>query len=190
MGDRVLGLAASDHLCRSFPQWDAGKLSRGLARLVSSFSIHEAAQRLQLGRYLRLGPGEEKTGGREKKRLLADAFEAVVGAIYLDAGFEAATVFLCRTLILPALAGDRQELDRADYKSALQELLQQTGVAPVEYRVRNEWGPDHQKTFEIEVWHGGQLLASSERNRSGRGGGGGGGGGAEQTAARAGAAGS
>ena len=70
LGDRVLGLVASEQLFASFPQWDAGKLSKGLARLVSASSLYAAAQRLELGRYLRLGPGEEKTGGREKKRLL------------------------------------------------------------------------------------------------------------------------
>ncbi len=79
LGDRVLGLVASEQLCRLFPHWDAGKLSKGLARLVSASSIHTAAMRLDLGAYLRLGPGEEKTGGREKKRLLADAYEAIVG---------------------------------------------------------------------------------------------------------------
>lgn len=162
LGDRVLGLVASEHLCRSFPDWDAGKLSRGLGRLVSGVSIYAAAQRLHLGRYLRLGPGEEKTGGREKKRLLADAYEAIVGAIYLDAGIESAAQFLCRTLILPALSGDTHGLEHADHKSRLQESLQRRGLVPVEYRVRNETGPEHQKMFEVEVWHDGQLLSSSE----------------------------
>ena len=104
LGDRILGLVASEQLYLSFPDWDAGKLSKGLARLVSGASIHAAARRLNLGAYLRLGPGEEKTGGREKQRLLADAYEAVVGAIYLDKGLEASAAFLRRTLLDPALA--------------------------------------------------------------------------------------
>ncbi len=162
LGDRVLGLVVSEKLCRSFPDWDAGKLSKGLARLVSAASIHSAAQRLNLGRHLRLGPGEEKTGGREKRRILADAFEAVVGAIYLDAGLPAVTSFLHRTLLDPALAGEREALERPDHKSALQEWLQQRGLTSVEYRVRNESGPEHQKIFEVEVWHSGQKLSSSE----------------------------
>src|SRR6202167_6428047 len=83
LGDRVLGLVASEKLCRTFPDWDSGNLSKGLARLVSASSIHSAAQRLCLGPHLRLGPGEEKTGGREKKRLLADAFEAILRALSL-----------------------------------------------------------------------------------------------------------
>ena len=162
LGDRVLGLVVSEQLVDWFPQWDAGKLSKGLARLVSSSSIHPVARRLKLGDYLRLGPGEEKTGGREKQRLLADAFEAVVGAIYLDAGLPAAANFLRRTLLEPALAGGVEGLERPDHKSALQEWLQQRGLGIVDYRVRKESGPEHRKMFEVEVWHGGQRLSASE----------------------------
>jgi ribonuclease III len=162
LGDRVLGLVASERLCRSFPDWDAGKLSRGLAKLVSALSIHGASQRLNLGRYLRIGLGEEKTGGREKKRLLADAYEAVVGAIYLDAGLEPAASFLERSLLGPALSTQVHSLEQPDHKSALQEWLQRRGLASVEYRIRNESGPDHQKTFEVEVWQAGQRLSESQ----------------------------
>jgi ribonuclease-3 len=162
LGDHVLGLVASELLCQSFPDWDAGKLSRGLARIVSAPSIYAAARRLNLGSHLRLGAGEEKTGGREKKRLLVDAYEAIVGAIYLDAGLLTAGAFLRRTLIDPALADKVQGLERADHKSALQEWLQQRGLGPVQYHVRNESGPDHQKTFEVEVRHAGRRLSASE----------------------------
>lgn len=162
LGDRVLGLVVSEHLFQSFPDWDAGQLSKGLARLVSASSIHAAAKRLNLGGHLRLGPGEEKTGGREKKRLLADAYEAIVGAIYRDAGLPAAAAFLRRTLIDPALERDSQGLERSDYKSTLQEWLQQRALGTAEYRVHRESGPDHQKVFEVEVWHGGRKLSSSE----------------------------
>jgi ribonuclease III len=162
LGDRVLGLVAGEHLLVSFPHWDAGKLSKGLARLVSASSIHAAAQRLQLGHHLRLGPGEEKTGGREKKRLLADAYEAIVGAIYIDAGIAAAASFLRRSLLDPALEGGVEGLERPDHKSALQEWLQQRGHGTAAYRIRNESGPEHQKTFEVEVWHSGRKLSASE----------------------------
>jgi ribonuclease-3 len=162
LGDRVLGLVASEYLCRNFPEWDAGKLSKGLARLVSASSVHTASRRLKLGSHLRLGPGEEKTGGREKKRLLADAYEAVLGAIYLDAGLAVATGFLERTLLAPAMAGQVEGLERPDHKSALQEWLQQRGLGAVTYRVHNESGPEHQKTFEVEVWHAGKKLSGSE----------------------------
>src|SRR6202049_3921783 len=162
LGDRVLGLGASELLCQSFPDWNAGDLSKGLARIVSAPSIYAAAQRLNLGCHLRLGPGEEKTGGREKKRLLVDAYEAIVGAIYLDAGLGAARAFLQRTLIEPALADAVEGLERPDHKAALQEWLQQRGLGAVEYQIRNESGPEHQKTFEVEVWHAGPRLSGSE----------------------------
>lgn len=161
LGDRVLGLVASERLFRAFPDWDSGKLSKGLARIVSEPSIHEAACALNLGAYLRIGPGEEKTGGREKKRLLADAYEAIVGAIYMDAGLAAASDFLDRTLVQPALANQLDSLDRGDYKSVLQEWLQQRSLGVAEYRLRGESGPEHQKTFEVELWHAGKLLASA-----------------------------
>ena len=162
LGDRVLGLVASEQLLDLFPHWDAGKLSKGLAKLVSASSIHGVARHLKLGHHLRLGTGEEKTGGREKTRLLADAYEAIVGAIYLDAGLAAAASFLRRTLLEPALAGGVEGLERPDHKSALQEWLQRRGLGIVAYRVRRETGPEHQKTFEVEVWHGGRRLSSSE----------------------------
>jgi len=162
LGDRVLGLVASEALCGVFPAWDSGSLSKGLSRLVSASSIHGAARRLGLGGYLRIGPGEEKTGGREKKRLLADAYEAIVGAIYLDAGLKAAAGFLHRTLLEPALDGRGEGLESPDHKSALQEWLQRRGLGPVEYRVRSESGPEHRKMFEVEVWLSGKRMAASE----------------------------
>jgi ribonuclease III len=161
LGDRVLGLVASERLFRAFPDWDSGKLSKGLARIVSEASIHGVACALNLGAHLRMGPGEEKTGGREKKRLLADAYEAVVGAIYMDAGLGAASDFVDRTLLAPALANHLEGLERSDYKSALQEWLQQRSLGVAEYRLRRESGPEHQKIFEVDVWHAGRLLASA-----------------------------
>lgn len=163
LGDRVLGLVTSEHLCLTFADWDAGKLSKGLARLVSAASVHAAARRLTLGSFLRLGPGEEKTGGREKKRLLADAYEAILGAIYLDAGLAVAADFLRRTLLDPALSGhdSDQGFAATDHKSALQEWLQRRNLGKAEYRVGRESGPDHQKMFEVEVWQAGRRLSSS-----------------------------
>jgi len=128
---------------------------------VSATSLHAAAKKLKLGHFLRLGPGEEKTGGRDKKRLLADAYEAILAAIYLDAGLAAASAFLRRTVLDPALSGHGEGLERADHKSALQEWLQQRARSPVEYRIRSESGPEHQKVFEVEVWHGGERLSAS-----------------------------
>jgi ribonuclease III len=162
LGDRVLGLVVSVYLLTAFPDWDAGMLSKGEARLVSASSLLTAAQSIGLGRHLRLGPGEEKTGGREKPNLLADAYEAVVAAIYLDAGLEAAAGFIGRSLLEPAFAGKAGLLNQADHKSALQEWLQQRGICRAEYRVVNESGPDHRKVFVIEVWLENRRLAAAE----------------------------
>src|ERR1700721_4821787 len=161
LGDRVLGLVASEELCRTFPEWDCGKLSKGLGRAVSASPIYAAAKQFRLGDHLRLGPGEEKTGGRDKKRLLADAYEAILAAIYLDAGLAAAASFLQRTVLDPVLSGHGEGLERADHKSALQEWLQQRAPPPGEYPIRSESGPEHQKVFEVEVWHGGERLSVS-----------------------------
>lgn len=161
LGDRVLGLVACERLCRDFPGWETGKLAKALARMVSASSLHAAALRLNLGAHLRLGAGEEKSGGRQKRRVLADAYEAVAAAIYLDGGLEAAASFVNRTLLDPALLGESEDLGLPDHKSALQEWLQERGLSAVEYRVRGETGPEHCKTFEVEVWHAGRMLASS-----------------------------
>jgi ribonuclease III len=159
LGDRVLGLLVAERLCDLYPEWEAGKLSKGLARLVNASTIQVAAKRLRLGEHLRLGAGEEKTGGRDKKRLLSDAYEAVLGAIYLDGGLAAAGEFAHRTLLVPAMKAEVDTLERSDYKSALQEWLQERGWDVVEYRLADEAGPDHQKTFEVEVWHKGKQLS-------------------------------
>ncbi len=159
LGDRVLGLVVSDRLCHLYPAWDAGQLSKGLARLVNADTIQVAARRLKLGEHLRLGPGEEKTGGRDKKRLLSDAYEAVLGAIYLDGGLAHAAEFAERTLLVPVMKAEVEALERSDHKSALQEWLQERGMDVVEYRLTDAAGPDHQKTFEVEVWHEGKQLS-------------------------------
>jgi ribonuclease III len=162
LGDAVLELLTSEYLLNTFPDWNEGQLSKSRARLVNAHSLETAARRLQLGDHLRLGRGEEKTGGRDKQTLLADAFEAVLAAVYLDAGLPAAREMLRRTLFEQALDGGDERIDESDRKSALQELLQARGQTPAEYRVAGESGPDHQKTFQIEVWVGGGRLASAE----------------------------
>ncbi|MFZ0036310.1 MAG: ribonuclease III [Candidatus Acidiferrales bacterium] len=161
-GDRVIGLAVSEYLLKTFPDWDAGKLSKAHSRLVSGTSIRSAAEAIAIGRHLRLGRGEEMTGGREKQSLLADAYEAVVAAIYLDAGLHAASEFIRRTLLEPALKGAEGPLHVSDHKSALQEWVQQHALGRVDYRVRKESGPDHKKLFEVEAWLDGERLAASE----------------------------
>ncbi len=161
LGDAVLGLVVSEFLLQSFPDWNAGQLSQRKARLVSAPYLHQAARRMQLGNYLFLGRGEEKTGGREKETVLADAYEAIVAAVYLDAGLAAAKAFVQRTLLESELA-EQALHGTPDAKSALQEFLQARGKRPAEYRVIHESGPDHRKMFHVEVLVEGKPLAQDE----------------------------
>src|SRR3979490_517309 len=162
LGDAVLELLTSEYLLEAFPDWTEGQLSKSRARLVNARSLEAAARRLLLGDHLRLGRGEEKTGGREKHTLLADAFEAVVAAVYLDGGLGAAREVLRKVLFQQALEERGERISESDRKSALQELLQGRGQATAEYRVVGESGPDHQKVFQIEVWIGGEGRATGE----------------------------
>src|SRR5690348_12860076 len=142
LGDAVLELLASEYLLAAFPEWSEGQLSKSRARIVNAGSLEAAARRLRLGEHLRLGRGEEKTAGREKPALLANAFEAVVAAVYLDAGLQAARDMLRRTLFDFTLEEGGENLAEADRKSALQEYLQGRGQSPAEYRLVGETGPD------------------------------------------------
>jgi ribonuclease III len=162
LGDAVLELLTSENLLVAFPEWSEGQLSKSRARIVNAGSLEAAARRLRLGEHLRLGRGEEKSGGREKQTLLADAFEAVVAAVYLDGGLGAAREVLQRVLFEQALEERGERISESDRKSALQELLQGQGRAPAEYRVAGESGPDHQKVFQIEVWIDGERMATGE----------------------------
>ena len=162
LGDAVLELVTREYLVSKFPDWDEGQLSKSRTRLVNAKSLEAAARRLAIGDHLRLGRGEEKTGGRQKQTLLADAFEALVAAIYLDGGLEAAREVLRKALFEQALEERGDRMAESDRKSALQELLQGRGLPPASYRLAAETGPDHQKKFQIEVWASGKLLASGE----------------------------
>jgi ribonuclease-3 len=162
LGDAVLELLASEYLLTTFPEWNEGQLSKSRARIVNAGSLEAAARRLRLGEHLRLGRGEEKTGGREKQTLLADAFEAVVAAVYLDAGLGPAREVLRRVLFEQALEERGERIAESDRKSALQEYLQGRGRSPAEYRLAGESGPDHQKMFLLEVWVDGEYMATGE----------------------------
>lgn len=162
LGDAVLQLLASEYLLANFPEWSEGQLSKSRARIVNAGSLEAAARRLRLGDYLKLGRGEEKTGGREKQTLLADAFEAVVAGVYLDAGLGPAREVLRRALFEQALEERGERIAESDRKSALQEFLQGRGRPPAEYRLAGESGPDHQKIFMIDVWVEGERMARGE----------------------------
>jgi len=151
LGDAILNFIVSVRLAETFPDSTEGKLSRARARLVAADHLARVAASLRLGDYLRLGRGEEKTGGRNKVNLQVDALEAMIAALYRDGGLDAARRFI-ETFVLPEDFGERgDDLFSADYKSALQEFLQAEKAAPAEYRVVEEAGPEHQKTFTVEA---------------------------------------
>lgn len=158
LGDAVLGIITTEELFRRFPQFTEGQLSKLRAHLVSKNHLIHVAEQLQLGRYLRLGRGEEKSGGRNKAALLVDALEAVIGAVYLDSGLEPARTFVLQRIVLPELeefVSTGRAARVTDYKSALQESLQAASRPQPAYVLVKESGPEHQKTFTIEA----RLLA-------------------------------
>ena len=164
LGDAILGFVISEELVRRFPQHGEGKLSRLKAHLVSANHLNEAAHRLEVGRYLRLGRGEELSGGRDKRTLITDALEALIAAIYLDGGLEPA-----RRLIVEHVTCGGLELiesqfaaSQLDYKTALQELARARKLAQPRYIIVRERGPEHSKTFTIEVRIGKELSAQAD----------------------------
>jgi ribonuclease-3 len=159
LGDAVLTLVVSESLLAGFPAWREGQLSKARASLVNASALAEAARRLGLGAHLRLGRGEEKTGGREKPSILADAYEAVVAAVFLDGGLEAAHAFVERSLLSASLLGQMDQLGEPDHKSRLQEMIQARGWPSPDYRIVAETGPDHRKVFEVEVRVAGRASA-------------------------------
>jgi len=161
LGDAVLGFVIADVLFREFPEFDEGEKSKTKATLVSTPALARQAERLQLGEHLLLGRGEEKTGGRRKQALLADGYEALIAAIYLDGGVEAARAFIVREFA-PLIADVRRHgVTGQDYKSALQELLQARDLPLPEYRLVATLGPDHRKQFQVEVAVRGEALAEA-----------------------------
>ncbi len=148
LGDGVLGALTAEWLYERFPELPEGELSKLKAALVAEQSLSEHATRLGLGDLLRLGVGEERSGGRKKPSLLADAMEAVFGALWLDGGVEAVRGPVRR--LLEAAVAARNDLPQRDYKTRLQEVVQAKGWERPIYRVIEEQGPDHDKTFVIE----------------------------------------
>jgi ribonuclease-3 len=161
LGDAVLGLVVAHALFEQYPDYTEGQKSKIKAQIVSTSSLAQHAEHLRLGDHLILGRGEEKTGGRFKQALLADAYEALLAAIYLDGGLEAATRFLRRELRDAIDQGAVQNFVGRDYKSALQERLQALGRPLPEYRVSGEAGPDHRKVFSVEVVVDGEVLGAA-----------------------------
>ncbi len=164
LGDAVLGFVMADLVFHEFPFTDEGLKSKIKASLVSAVALARVAEGLELGVYVRLGRGEEKTGGRRKPALLADACEALIAALYLDGGMETARAFIVREfgpLLDAARREDAAASVHGDFKSALQERLQARRQLLPEYRTTGEVGPDHDKMFEVEVRVGGVHLAAA-----------------------------
>jgi ribonuclease-3 len=159
LGDAVLGLAVSDFLFRNYPRHDEGELTKMRAALVCEPSLARVARDMELGYCLNMGKGEERSGGRERPSILADAFEALLAAVYIDQGLMAASNLALRFLA-PVLKDVLEgRLDR-DYKTELQEIAQQQGCEQVQYKIIREEGPDHHKTFTAGVFYKGELAGT------------------------------
>jgi ribonuclease-3 len=157
LGDSVLGLVVNEHLFREYPQDREGHLTQMKSLLVSKPILSVKARDMHIGQYLFMSPGEEESGGRDRSSILADAFEAVIGAIYLDGGMEAARAFIENRLMSGAreILRDRNHIN---YKSMLQELVQSEKKIHPQYRVTSEDGPDHEKVFTVAVLVGKSVL--------------------------------
>lgn len=174
LGDAVVGLVLTEHLIRSYPDLAEGPLTRLRARFVSRQHLGRVGQRLSFGDYLHLGKGEERSGGRRKVAILANAVEALIAAVYLDGGLEPAAR-VTRDLVLDEklemLAAEaRSGKGVSDHKSALQEYFQAHGMGQPRYVITSENGPDHRKTFVVAVENqhaatGDQALASAAGSR-------------------------
>src|SRR5260370_15197736 len=162
LGDSVLGFVVSAWLLERFPDLSEGKLSKMKAHLVSESRLVELAETLDLGSYILLNRGEEKTGGRQKRALLADAYEALIGVLYVDGGIAVAEKFLRRELREKLSVIDLYSMIGGDYKSALEEKLQALGGSGPDYAVVEVLGPDHRRTFRVELRIGGSALSMGE----------------------------
>ncbi len=162
LGDAILGFVISDLIFQQIPLSTEGELSKIKAHLVSAKNLIQFADRLELGRFLRLSHGEEKTGGRTKKALQVDAFEAVIAAIYLDGGIEAARDFIQREFGPSLQDVGSHSFTSPDHKSRLQERLHQLNQTEPTYVLVEESGPDHRKYFVVQVISGNEMLAQGE----------------------------
>ena len=173
LGDSILGMVTAEYLYRNFPDRPEGDLTRMRADMVCERSLAQVAERIDLGKHLLLGNGEETGGGRKRDSILADAVESVIAACFLDGGMEPARAFI-NTFVLTNVPV--KKLQNVDYKTALQELVQQKKNQVLSYALVGESGPDHDKHFEVQVSLNGTVVGSGEGKSKKR---------AEQDAARA-----
>ena len=165
LGDAVLGLVVSDLLCSRYPTLTEGEMSKLKSFLVSADTLARLADELGLGQFILLGRGEEKTAGREKSSILANAMEALIAALYIDGGLEQAGDFIL-DLVLPLISDvTEQPHPVRDFKSALQELVQADGMPLPRYEVVGEDGPDHDKVFQVRVQVGVEVAIGHGRTK-------------------------
>ena len=155
LGDSILGMVVAEHLYRNFPNRPEGELTRMRADMVCERSLADVAERIGLGSHLLLGHGEERFGGRNRASILADAVESLIAAAFLDGGMEAARRFIERFILTDVPV---KKLHNVDYKTALQELVQQKKDQTITYTLTGESGPDHDKQFQVEVSLNGTVV--------------------------------
>ena len=173
LGDSVLGMLVADYLYRTFPDRPEGELTRMRADMVCEHTLATAANRIGLGEHLLLGHGEEQGGGRSRESILADAMESVIAASFLDGGLEAALKIVKQFILVEVPV---KKLHNADYKTSLQELVQQKKNQVLSYAMVGQSGPDHDKKFDVEVSLNGRVVGKGSGSSKKR---------AEQMAARA-----
>ena len=173
LGDSILGMLVADHLYRTFPQRPEGELTRMRADMVCERTLAKVAHQIGLGSHLLLGKGEEQGGGRSRDSILADAVESVIAACYLDGGMAAAVSFVQKFILVNVPV---TKLQNTDYKTALQELVQQKKNQVISYKLVGESGPDHDKQFVVELSLNGKVIGTGHGSSKKR---------AEQDAARA-----
>ena len=173
LGDSVLGMLVAEYLYRTFPNRPEGELTRMRADMVCEQTLAAAANRIGIGEHLLLGHGEEQGGGRKRNSILADAMESVIAACFLDGGIEAALKVVQRFILVEV---PLKKMNNADYKTQLQELVQQKKNQVLSYALVGQSGPDHDKQFEVDVALNGNVVGSGTGSSKKR---------AEQDAARA-----
>ena len=161
LGDSVLSIIVSTYMYNNFPELAEGQLTKLRAHLVCEYSLFEYAKKIHLGDYLQLGRGEDFTGGRERPSILADAFESVLGAIYLDQGMDVARTYLLG-LMQPEIDYICRHGIFNDYKTRLQEYLQRDGEVEITYRLLGSSGPEHNKMFTSEVIFAGKVIGAGQ----------------------------
>ncbi len=161
LGDSVLGVIVSRYIFDNFPDLPEGKLTKMRAAVVCERSLWECAVNIDLGKYLILGNGEEHMGGRTRMSILADAFEALIAAIYLDSGMDTVREWVMGQLYETIMDASRGKMFK-DYKTEFQEVVQKNGDVSIKYEVVSESGPDHDKVFVVNVYLNGEMMGSGE----------------------------